>query len=385
MEFADTAHLRRLALAPGPGKNMQIDGLPPVEFTRKRDTLRVGLLVPFSGIDALWGPSSQYSAVLAAALINANGGVLGREIELFAVDSGGTPSSVVHRVTTLVNDYGIQALVGTHMSNIRIAVRDSFAHRVPYVYATQYEGGETSPGVFAIGETPAQQYQKAVEWMVQNEGAKRWHLLGNDYVWPRKTNAIVAELIANAGGEVVGCDYIPFGQAANGDYVHGIASARPDIVFETLVGTDCVEFNKQFGSSKLSRNIKRLSGVIEENVLMGIGIKNSHNLYGVAGYFNSLDTIDNRSFLYEYTSAFGEAAPVQGGMSQPCYESMFFLASLAHKAGSFSIDKLTDASRNFTYYGARGEVKLSDFGAEMDCHLMRADGFGYQMVKSFSV
>lgn len=58
---------------------------------RKQAPLRLGLLVPFHGSDAIWGPSCQYSAVLAATELNRGDHTLGRPIELFAADAGGEP------------------------------------------------------------------------------------------------------------------------------------------------------------------------------------------------------------------------------------------------------------------------------------------------------
>lgn len=353
------------------------------ERIRKKDKIRVGLLVPFSGLDAMWGPPSQYSAVLAAALVNSTGGILGKEIELFGTNSGGQPQDVVGRVGELLHVHEVDVLVGTHMSNVRVAVRDAFSHQVPYIYATQYEGGESARGLFAIGETPEKQYREAVTWMVQHMGAKRWYLLGNDYIWPRKTHLILHQLIKEVGGEVVGIDYVSIGTENHASSLDKIGKASPDIVFECLVGSDCVTFNQEFGRRGFSESIARVSGVIEENVLMGIGEENSQNLYAVCGYFNSLKTTENRSFLHEYQAAFGDTAPIQGGMSETCYESILFLAALAKQAGSLDVEDLMKAGQDFTYFGARGRVRISSAGTEMDCHLMKSDGLEYELIRSF--
>jgi urea transport system substrate-binding protein len=363
-------------------------GLDPRDFDgrrRRKDKMRIGLLVPFSGNDAIWGPSGQYSAVLAAAKINALGGVLGREIELFAADSGGSPDKVVPRVAELLDVHQVEALVGVHMSNVRIAIRNAFGRKVPYVYATQYEGGEKARGLFPIGETPVEQYGDAIRWMIRNQGARRWYLLGNDYVWPRQTHEIVRKLVTDAGGEVLGIDYLPLGGRHHRSMIRRIKAAHPDILFETLVGSDCVTFNQVFGDEELSNSIMRLSGVIEENVLMGIGSEFSENLFGVAGYFNSLQTAENKQFLNEYGAAFGANAPIQGGMSQACYESIVFLASVAESAGSLDVNKLASHGSQFSYFGARGRVQITEDRTVMDCHLMRSSGVEYEPVRSFSM
>jgi len=350
---------------------------------RKTDRIRVGLLVPFSGSDAIWGPSCQYSGVLAAARINSEGGILGREIELFAADAGGDPNQVVARVKALLRMHAVNALVGVHLSNVRDAICGAMAGQIPYIFAPQYEGGANAPGVVAIGETPVEQYHGAVRWMVKHMAAKRWYLLGNDYVWPRGTHAVLKKLIKDAGGSVVAEEYLPLASQGHTQTLDRIRSAQPDIVFESLVGSDSVTFNQAFGVAGLSTTIIRLSGAIEENTLMGISPECSENLYCVSGYFNSLQTPENVEFLSQYREAFGETAPIQGGISQSCYESLFALDAWVRRTGSFNMAALSASAENFSYSAARGRVSIQDSRSSMDNFLMQSDGLEYKLVKTF--
>ncbi len=368
---------------PGAFNDGKFDYVNALQHKRKNNKVRIGLLVPYSGSDAIWGPSCQYSAVLAAARINAAGGILGKEIELFAADAGGMPHEVVPRVDELIVKHQVDALVGVHLSSVRIAIRDRFADLIPYVFAPQYEGGESSPGVIAIGETPVQQYGGAVRWMINEMGARRWYLLGNDYVWPRQTHKILKTLVREAGGEVVGEDYLPLATTGHADSLFRIRDACPDIVFESLVGSDSVTFNQEFGAAGFADKVMRLSGAIEENTLMGINAENSTNLFCVSGYFNTLATDENKSFLDEYRMAFGDTAPIQGSLSQSCYESLFALASLARNAGSLDSHRLMKTTESFSYRGARGRVQIDKEGTHMDSYLMQSNGLEYELVKAF--
>lgn len=376
------------ALRSGPSLSgltrFDLDEEPPFFPKRKNRKARIGLLVPFSGTDAIWGPSCQYGAVLAAAHVNASGGLLGREIELFAADAGGAPADVLPRVADLVDRHKVDALVGVHLSNVRVAVRDLFSSKVPYVFAPQYEGGECSAGVATIGETPKEQYGEAVTWMIRHMGAKRWFLLGNDYVWPRLTHKTLKGLIRDAGGEVVGEKYLPLSCDDHNGTIVAINEAQPDIVFQSLVGADSITFNRMFAEVGLSDHIIRLSGAIEENTLMGISEDASQNLYCVSGYFNSLQTEGNRSFLHEYRQAFGDTAPIQGSLSQSCYESILALRSLTEKAQSLDAARVRQVTKSFSYQGARGRVVVRPEGTSMETYLMRSTGLDYELVEAFS-
>lgn len=350
---------------------------------RNRSVLRVGLLVPFSGSDVIWGPSCQYSAVLAAAQMNENGGVLGREVKLFAVDAGGEPVDVVNRTRNLIAAEGLHVLIGVHLSSVRIALRQEFAGRIPYVFAPLYEGGENTPGVFAIGETPEQQFPGAIKWLIRERNVRRWFLIGNDYVWPRASHRAVKQFISDAGGEIVADRYFPLASKSYAQPINEIRAMRPDVVFQSLVGIDSVAFNRAFARAGLPASTMRLSGAIEENTLLGIGPDSTENLFSVSSYFKALNTPENKTFLHQYRLAFGERAPVQGVLSQSCYEAIRFFGTLANRAGSLDLGDLAASWEGLDYVGARGCSQVRGNWLRVPSHLAEAKGVQFHIVQSF--
>ena len=105
---------------------------------------------------------------------------------------------------------------------------------------------------------------------MKERSVKNFYLIGNDYVWPRKSNKHAKKYIAENGGKVVGEEYVPFG-APNKfeEAVTRIKSAKPDAVLITLVGADNVNFNRTFAGFGLDKDIARLSLLLEENTLHG--------------------------------------------------------------------------------------------------------------------
>ena len=114
----------------------------------------VGLLVPINGSAGIWGPSSIACAQLAQAEINAAGGLLERQVRLRVIDSSDEALEVGSVTADLMHSGAIDAIVGMHTSQVRQRVLRDVARQIPYVYTPLYEGGERTPGVFALGETP---------------------------------------------------------------------------------------------------------------------------------------------------------------------------------------------------------------------------------------
>ena len=165
------------SLTPSPGSDA-------FRFRRDRNKLRIANFIALSGPAGIWGPSATNSTLLAASEINRRGGILGREIEVVFHDAGGSIDDVVRTASDVVASDDADIIMGSHISAVRVALRKVVAGRIPYVYTPVYEGGERTPGVMAIGETPRALSRPAIEWMADARNAARWYLIGSDYVWP---------------------------------------------------------------------------------------------------------------------------------------------------------------------------------------------------------
>ncbi len=98
-------------------------------------------------------------------------------------------------------------------------------------YPVQYEGEELSKNVFYTGAAPNQQAIPAVDYLMSKEGggAKRWVLLGTDYVYPRTTNKILRAYLKSKGVKDTDIDekYTPSATATTRPSLPTSRSSRP--------------------------------------------------------------------------------------------------------------------------------------------------------------
>ncbi len=347
------------------------------------ETYKIGVLIPLSGPAGLFGPSARNNTDMAVDEINAAGGILGRKVEVVYADVGVPPAEATQAAVKLMLEDKVSAFIGMHDSAVREALIGVFRGRVPYVYTPTYEGGECSPGVFVLGETPDQQLAPVIPWMARERGVKSWYLIGNDYNWPRDSNAAAKRYIANVGGSVVGEEYLPFSIDNFDANLVKIKKANPDGVLVTLVGGASVGFNRSFASFGLADSAVRLGTLIEENTLLGIGAENSGNLYSSAGYFGDLETAAAKNFAKRYMAKFGADAPVLNALGQSLYEGMMFLSALATKAGGFDVGAMSKAAEGLSYDGPRGTAVMHDRHVSRDIFLAEARGISFKVVKTF--
>ena len=345
--------------------------------------LEVGVLIPLSGPGGLFGPSCRNCTRLAVDEINAAGGILGRPVEPVFADVGGPPADATKAALKLWKGQGVEAFIGMHDSAVRGALTNVFKGQVPYIYTPVYEGGECSPGTYVLGETPTQQLEPVVPWMASNRGASRWYLIGNDYNWPRDTNAAAKGYITASGGSVVGEEYLPFTADNFDSNLVKIRETGADAVLITLVGGASVGFNRAFASFGLADRALRLGTLIEENTLAGIGAESSANLFSSAGYFASIDTPSANAFAEVYAATFGADAPVLNTLGESCYEGFKLLGALAARAGSLSPADLDEVADGTSYDGPRGRATMKDRHVSQDIYLAEAEGAGFRVVETF--
>lgn len=363
------------------------DSVPVFEPRATRPTeFRVALALPRRGPAGIFGLECRAAAELAAAEIDASGGVAGRTVQFVHVDAGGAPAATAATITALLDSGSIDAVTGWHLSNARQAIAKVVGGRVPYVYAAAYEGGECSDGVLCSGEVPGDQIVASLHWLRTEERLCRWFIVGNDYVWPRGTAAATRAGLRDTDISILGERFLPLGtdDPAVWDRVLGeVVRSGAEGVMSLLVGSDAVRFNRAFGRIGLDATITRFSPFTDETVILASGADATANLFISAGWFAGLGSASAAEFTAGFARAFdlvngtapiGEsAAPPPGTMAETTYSAVHLLAGIA----STSVPTVQDARRAFRKWGwdsPHGPVDLDRGSARHPVHLAKARG-----------
>jgi urea transport system substrate-binding protein len=353
---------------------------------------RVALALPRRGPAGIFGLECRAAAELAAAEIDAAGGVAGLRVQFVHVDAGGDPAAVAATVKELVDTSAVDAVTGWHLSNARQAIAEVVKGRIPYVYAAAYEGGETSDGVLCSGEVPGDQIVASLRWLRTELRLRRWFIVGNDYVWPRGSAIATRVGLQDSDISILGERFVPLGvdDPRGWDQVLAeIEAADPDGVVTLLVGSDAVRFNRAFADTGLDATVTRFSPFTDETVMLASGSAATRNLFISAGWFAGLASASAAEFSTGFTRAFdlvngtgpaGEsAAPQPGTMAETTYSGVHLLAGIA----TTSVPTVEDARRAFDGWGwdsPHGPVDLRQGAARHPVHLAVARGIELDVV-----
>ncbi|MEH2549200.1 urea transport system substrate-binding protein [Bradyrhizobium sp. AZCC 2262] len=296
--------------------------------------MKIGLLYSRSGACGIWVPAKDAAATVAAAEINAGGGILGKDAELVIADCGSCNSQAIEAVDTLVKVEGVDVIIGVHPSGIRYTISNRLAGQVAYVYTSQYEGVLCGPSTLAIGPQDEDFLTPALRWLHQEKGMERFYFVGNDYIWPHMAFDTTWKLVAEQGAQVVGASILPLQVPDYTELMAKIARSGAQVVVQALVGQAAVEFNRAFAAAGLDERILRFGLITDETIICATGADASRNLFTAARFFASHRSRTNDLFLETYHGMFGEYAPPISSVSLACYQGVHFVAELARTLGT---------------------------------------------------
>ena len=350
----------------------------------QQKTVKVGVLHSLSGTMAISETVLKDVALMAFEEINAKGGVMGMKIEPIVVDPASNWPLFAEKARQLITQDKVAAVFGCWTSVSRKSVLPVFEELNGLLfYPVQYEGEELSKNVFYTGAAPNQQAIPAVEYLMSKEGggAKRWVLLGTDYVYPRTTNKILRAFLKSKGVADKDIDekYTPFGHSDYQTIVADIkkfAAGGKTAVVSTINGDSNVPFYKELGNQGLkATDVPVVAFSVGEEELRGVDTKPLVGHLAAWNYFLSIKAPANDDFKTkwaDYAKAKklpGADKPLTNDPMEATYIGIYMWKQAVEKAKTFDTDKVITAMAGQTFTAPSGIVSKMD---EKNHHLHKA-------------
>jgi urea transport system substrate-binding protein len=270
-----------------------------------QETIKVGVLHSLSGTMAISETTLKDTMLMLVDEQNKKGGLLGKKLEAVVVDPASDWPLFAEKARQLLQKDKVAAVFGCWTSVSRKSVLPVFEELNGLLfYPVQYEGEESSKNVFYTGAAPNQQAIPAVDYLMNDIGAKRWVLAGTDYVYPRTTNKILEAYLKAKGvaDEDIMITYTPFGHSDWQTIVADIkkfgSAGKKTAVVSTINGDANVPFYKELGNQGVAADdIPVVAFSVGEEELSGIDTKPLVGHLAAWNYFMSVDAPINAAFI----------------------------------------------------------------------------------------
>ena len=341
------------------------------------DTIKVGILHSLSGTMAISETALKETALMTIEEINKAGGVMGKKLEPVVVDPASNWPLFAEKARQLLTKDKVAVTFGCWTSVSRKSVLPVYKELNGLLfYPVQYEGEELEKNVFYTGAAPNQQAIPAVEYLMSKDGgeAKRFVLLGTDYVYPRTTNKILRAFLKSKGVAEADImeEYTPFGHS---DYQTIIAKikkfaseGKKTAVVSTINGDSNVPFYKELGNAGLkATDVPVVAFSVGEEELRGVDTKPLVGHLAAWNYFESLKNTENTKFIKMYKDwAVKQKLPnaktvVTNDPMEATYIGIHMWKQAVEKAKSTDVDKVIAAMAGQTFKAPSGfEVKMDE-------------------------
>ena len=354
--------------------------------------IKVGVIADQTGPLSFMGIADANVGKMVIDEINAGGGLLGQQIELYLEDSETTDSAAEACATKLVQQDHVDVIFGGIFSSTRQAIKGAAVAegRTLYVYPEQYEGQECDPLIFCTGPVPAQQVDPLIPWLMEQTGAKKFALPSADYIWPRILNEKVRRIVTAGGGEIVEEDYYPLDHMDYGETVDKIMSSGAEVVFNTIVPPGVVPFFEQLHDAGFTKGGGHLvCTYFDETCLNLVPPEQVEGLYSCLDYYQDADDPFSKELLERYNNLYpGDAMFTAGGACSGMFRGLRLWEAAVREAGSLdqqAVVETLDHAKIAVGPGGPAEMVPGQHHVRMNMYIAQVRDGAFTTVKSLGV
>ncbi|MDV4164329.1 ABC transporter substrate-binding protein [Rhizobium leguminosarum] len=345
--------------------SVAVSGLPEIALAAD-GTIKLGLVAPMSGPNARYGAFSMHGAELAVKDINDAGGIDGMKIELLNADSEGTPVEGVSAARRLIDQDGVDFIIGDVSSSVTLAIQpvaedaevlllNAASSNPKITYQAGVGGFKWTYRNYPTDENRALIVAK---YAAEQRGFTKFAVLSVDSDYGRSAITFTKKYLPDFKGEILSEDYYKEGEVdfrsvlakirdngAQAIIMYGLADTTPIIARQMIelgiAGKVALIGNGEFNTEKTIKSApSALEGAVE-----------------AAAWLPQFDSPESKAFVEKFTAAYNEAP---NNHAYVHWDTVNLLATAIKQAGSADKVKVRDALSKIKYKSPVGEVTFDD-------------------------
>ncbi|MGK5092792.1 branched-chain amino acid ABC transporter substrate-binding protein [Deltaproteobacteria bacterium TL4] len=328
------------------------------------ESLKIGVVSPYSGDLAGYGVPIKNAVVLAAEAMNQQGGVLGRKIELLMEDDLCEPNTAENVAKKLVSQR-VNAVIG-HLCNEATEAALGIYRNANVIVISP---ASTNPALTLSGKNPnffrtiahdAAQASFQVGFAIKQLQIKKAVVIHDKGVYGKGLAEWIQERLKQSGTEVVLFEGVIPGAVSYSALVNKIKKTgidKKDAVFFAGYHPEAAKIISEARKKRINANFIASEGVKDPSFLEIAG------KYALACYVSAPREVSQFAMAAPITQAYKarfESDP--GTFSLQGYVALLVLAKAFEKAGSTDFEKVVKALQSEKIETPLGSIKFDDKG-----------------------
>lgn len=329
-----------------------------------QETIKIGALYNVTGgMSSLDGPSLK-GAQLAVKQINADGGLLGKQIELIAPDGKTDQQETAKAAQRLISE-GVVAGIGESDTTFVMAGAPLFQEAgIPFVTS-----GATHPELpqwvgdymFMAPFGDDDQSYAIADYAYDELGTRKvavW--TDNSMDFTKALSKFFVERFEERGGEIVGTDSFMMGDTDFSAQIARLASIdpAPDAVFVSAIPSEAGLSVKQIREQGITMPIVSGDGFDTELVSTVPGPELANDVYFSTHTYRADDRDEVKAFIADYKAEYG--IDPENAFAPLGYDALMLVADAIRRADSVEPAKIRDAlAETRGFKGVTGEISYT--------------------------
>ena len=318
---------------------------PAISFS---EPIKIGAMFISSGKMGGYGKHGGQAIQLAIDQINADGGVLGRNLEAVVEDTKLKKDVALALAERFVNQDKVDFLIGPTSSGIAMGLTEFARQNKKILVLTQaatdaLTGAKFHPYVFSTLSN-AMMHSRSGAYLMASKPYKKYMCVGPDYSYGHSSWKMFKSKLQELRPDVefIGELFPKFLAKDYSEEINKVLESKPDAVWCPLWGGDAINFIKQALPTGLFDKVKfafPVAGALE--VLVPMGSDMPSGVYVSSRYFfTSPDSSMNQRFVNDYYTRFNEYPDYMAGET---YAGVYFIKAAIERAGTIDADKIIEA------------------------------------------
>ena len=336
---------------------------------------KVGFPIPLTGPYGTEALDQQAGAELAIAEINADGGVMGRKVELIVRDTKLKAAEAARRAKELLEAEKVELISGCLSASNQLAVNQlAKEHGVPYVSVSQAneitQRQDNSVYTYHEAMNPHMTTQAVGEWVGKNFG-KRWYYLTSDYAYGWQMTDGFKRKGKEFGAVDVGETKHPLGTSDYSSYMPRILAAKPDVLLLNNFGKDQLNSIKQATAFGLKKKMQLICPIILMSARIGAGWEAYDGVAGGTSFDWGLDIPTSKKFVSSFQKMHGRPPIDYAGYAYGGIKEMLMAIIRAKSQDPVAIAEAIEG-RNYDNYKGNQWWRPCDHQSQQDVFIVRS-------------
>ena len=396
------------AIALAASSALLVAGLSAPAFAKSKGPIRIAHVQPMTGPFASWGEHTLAHFQYAADRINAEGGILGRKVEMVAMDNKLSASESTRAARRAIDEKipFITSGNGSHVAGAIIETVSRHNARNPDNRVLYFNFGAVDPDLtnercdfwhFRFDSHTGMKSEALVRHLAESKDTKKVFLINQDYSHGHTVARLAKEMLKERRPdvEIVGEVYHPIGQVRDfAPYVARIRNSGADSVITGSYGSDLsllVRAAADFGLDvKFYGDYSGTAGVPA-----AIGTAGDGRVYQITEWHSDLNDEQGLQEYQKWVAGFEQQYPQHEWYFHRVYLQMYMMKAAIEKAGSTDAEKVARALEDLKFESPVGTVvmrgadhqliqplylSVMDKGAK---NIVENSGIGFRTIDSF--